>query len=354
MKVLAIESSCDETAIAIVDDQKKVIASVIKSQIQIHQQYGGVIPELSARAHLEAIDQLIIETLNQSKIKLSDIDAFASTSGPGLIGGLIVGITGAKTLASIYKKPFLAINHLRGHALAIRIENDIDFPFLVLLVSGGHCQILLCLGIDNFIKIGETIDDALGETFDKVAQMLGLNYPGGPEIEKLALNSKRIRFPLPRPLIDQKNHQHQFNFSFSGLKTAVRRTIEKLTNEEFSHLTSPQKISLDDKIDLCASFQRTVSDIICNRIENVIKDCDKIREIDKNKLKLVITGGVACNKFIFNNLQQLSSKYNFDIFIPRKELCTDNAIMIAWAGIEKLKANKNDPLTFKPLAKWEL
>ena len=354
MKVLAIESSCDESAVAIVDSDKKNFAHLIKSQIDIHQQFGGVIPELSARAHLEVIDHLILESLKQAKLKFSDIDAFAGTSGPGLIGGLIVGMTSAKTLCAIYNKPFLAINHLQGHALAIRLEKEVDFPFLVLLVSGGHCQILLCYGVNDFYKIGETIDDALGETFDKVAQMLGLPYPGGPEIEKLALLSTQRKFPLPRPLIDQKNHDHQFNFSFSGLKTAVRRTIEKITNEEFSHFSSAKKISINDKADLCASFQRTISEILCNRLENVINDCPEITKINKSNLKLVITGGVACNKFIFNNLKDLSIKHNFKILIPQKELCTDNALMIAWAAIEKLKINSIDPLTFKPRAKWPL
>jgi N6-L-threonylcarbamoyladenine synthase len=354
MKVLAIESSCDESAVAIVDSDKKIFAHLIKSQIDIHQQFGGVIPELSARAHLEVIDHLILESLKQAKLKFSDIDAFAGTSGPGLIGGLIVGMTSAKTLCAIYNKPFLAINHLQGHALAIRLEKEVDFPFLVLLVSGGHCQILLCYGVNDFYKIGETIDDALGETFDKVAQMLGLPYPGGPEIEKLALLSTQRKFPLPRPLIDQKNHDHQFNFSFSGLKTAVRRTIEKITNEEFSHSSSAKKISINDKADLCASFQRTISEILCNRLENVINDCPEITKVNKSNLKLVITGGVACNKFIFNNLKDLSIKYNFKILIPQKELCTDNALMIAWAAIEKLKINSIDPLTFKPRAKWPL
>ena len=192
------------------------------------------------------------------------------------------------------------------------------------------------------------------QTFDKVAQMLGLPYPGGPEIEKLALLSTQRKFPLPRPLIDQKNHDHQFNFSFSGLKTAVRRTIEKITNEEFSHFTSAQKISLSDKSDLCASFQRTISEIICNRIENVLNNCQELNKVNRSSLKLVITGGVASNKFIFNNLKDLSIKHNFKILIPQKELCTDNALMIAWAGIEKLKINSTDPLTFKPRAKWPL
>ena len=357
MKVLGIESSCDETAVAIVDDQKNILSHVIKSQIDIHQTYGGVVPELSARHHLEIIDLLIIESLNRANLNFKDIDGFAGTSGPGLIGGLIVGMTCAKTLASIHQKAFLAINHLQGHALAIRLENDIAMPFLILLVSGGHCQILLCRAIDDFVKIGETIDDALGETFDKVAQMLGLKYPGGPEIEKLAHQGNAKRFIFPKPLIDKADLNHQFNFSFSGLKTAVKRQIEKLTNSEFLHDVSSRKLSLEDKADICASFQKTISEILLNRLENVVKKTEILTGFN-NKLDLVITGGVACNQYIFNNLQQLANKYNFNILIPSKKLCTDNAIMIAWAGMEKLTRIKNknlgDPLNFKPRSKWDL
>jgi len=373
MKVLGIESSCDETAVAIVDEHKNILSHVIKSQIDIHQIYGGVVPELSARHHLEIIDLLIIESLKRANLKLKDIDGFAGTAGPGLIGGLIVGMTCAKTLASIHQKAFLAINHLQGHALAIRLESEITPPFLVLLVSGGHCQILLCKAIDEFVKIGETIDDALGETFDKVAQMLGLKYPGGPEIEKLARQGNNQRFNFPKPLIDKSDINQQFNFSFSGLKTAVKRQIEKLTNSEFQHDVSASKLSMIDKADICASFQKTISEILLNRLENVVKqahlwdtdisnkndfDQQVLTRFNNKNLDLVITGGVACNQFIFNNLQQLALKNNFKILIPSKKLCTDNAIMIAWAGIEKLvfykDRNFSDPLNFKPLSKWDL
>lgn len=355
MIVLGIESSCDETAVSIVNHQKQILANILHSQIKIHQDYGGVIPELSARSHLEIIDQLIIEALNQAKLKLDQIDGFAGTSGPGLIGGVIVGMTCAKTLASIYHKPFLAINHLRAHALAIRLEQEISFPYLVLLVSGGHCQILICKAIDQFYKIGETIDDALGECFDKVAQMLGLNYPGGPEIERMAINGNVNSFKFPKPLIDNNDKNNLFNFSFSGLKTAVRRTIEKITNQEFDHLHSPKKINEQIKSDICASFQNCVSEILLNRIENVYNNFNQdLLSIDKNKLDLVISGGVACNQFIFNKLKHFSTNNNFKIIIPSKKLCTDNAMMIAWNGIEKLRNNLIDQLDFKPRAKWDL
>ena len=354
MKVLAIESSCDETAIAIVDDQKKIYAHLVKSQIKIHQKYGGVIPELSARSHLEIIDNLINETLAQANLQLKDIDAFASTAGPGLIGGLIVGLTCAKTLASIYQKPFLAINHLEGHILAIRLVENIDYEFIALLVSGGHCQSLICYGPGNYYKIGETIDDALGETFDKVAQMLGMQYPGGPEIENLAKMGNAERFKFPKPLIDQKLIDQQFNFSFAGLKTAVKRQIEKLTNQDFNHYSSPSILSIQDKADICASFQKTISEILKNRLDNIFKNCLKVKELNNSNLKLIISGGVACNNFIFNNLQELSKKHNFKLIVPPKNLCTDNALMIAWAGIEKLKLNKIDNLGFQPRCKWPL
>ena len=252
MKILGIETSCDETAVAIVDGDKNILANVLNSQIDLHQQYGGVVPELAARSHIEVLDGLVLQALKEANLEFKDIDAFAATSGPGLIGGVIVGMMTAKTLASIFKKPFIAINHLEAHALTVRLTNDIQFPYLFLLISGGHCQILLAKDVGDYEKLGETIDDALGEAFDKVAQMLGLPYPGGPQVEKLAKIGDAKRFNFPRPLIDSK--EHLCNFSFSGLKTAVRREIERLIGEEFSHLTSPQKILPQDKANICASF----------------------------------------------------------------------------------------------------
>ncbi len=348
MKILGIETSCDETAVAIVDEQKNILSHVLNSQIELHKKFGGVVPELAARGHIEVLDELILQALKDANLKFEDIDGFAATSGPGLIGGVIVGMMAAKTLASVYKKPFLAVNHLEGHALTARLTSDLEFPFLLLLISGGHCQILLARGVGDYEKLGETIDDALGEAFDKVAQMLGLPYPGGPSVEKLALVGNEKRFKFSKPLIDGAKHKdHLYDFSFSGLKTAVRREIEKLVGENFSHLTTPQKINEKDKADICASFQRVVCEIVLNRLDNV-------QLIDRGVKKLVIAGGVAANRYIFSALQNWSKKYDIEVIAPPIALCTDNAVMIAWAGVEKMRLGKVDGLEFKPRARWEL
>lgn len=346
MKILGIETSCDETAVAIVDAQKNILSHVLKSQIEMHQEFGGVVPELAARGHVEILDQLILQALREANLQLEEIDAFAATSGPGLIGGVIVGMTAAKTLASIYKKPFLAVNHLEAHALTARLTNDLEFPFLLLLISGGHCQILHARGVGDYKKIGETIDDALGEAFDKVAQMLDLPYPGGPSVEKLAREGDENRFKFSRPLIDSKNFEHLCDFSFSGLKTAVRREIEKLVGEEFSHLTTPKKVNAKDKVDICASFQRVVFEIIINRLKNVLEKTPA--------KKLVIAGGVAANRYIFSRLEIWVKKYDLEVITPPIKLCTDNAVMVAWSGVEKLRLGKVDELNFKPKARWDL
>lgn len=352
MKVLGIETSCDETAVAIVDAKKNILSHVLNSQIKLHEEFGGVVPELAARGHIEVLDQLILQALKEANLAFEDIDAFAATSGPGLIGGVIVGMMAAKTLASAFKKPFLAINHLEGHALTARLTNDLDFPFLLLLISGGHCQILFTKGVGDYEKLGETIDDALGEAFDKVAQMLDLPYPGGPSVEKLALEGDERRFKFSRPLIDSKNHQHLCNFSFSGLKTAVRREIEKLVGEDFSHLTTPKKVKEKDKADICASFQRVVCEVIINRLENVITKLTTNNQ--QSTTKLVIAGGVAANRYIFNALTNWAKNHDLEIVTPPIKLCTDNGVMIAWTGVEKMKLGKSDDLDFKPRARWEL
>ena len=349
MKILGIETSCDETAVAIVDEQKNILAHVLNSQIDLHQEYGGVVPEIAARSHVEILDDLILKTLKEADLTLEDIDGFAATSGPGLIGGVIVGMMAAKTLASVFKKPFLAINHLEAHALTARLTSDLEFPYLLLLISGGHCQILLAKGFNNYEKIGETIDDALGEAFDKVAQMVGLPYPGGPAVEELAKKGDENRFKFSRPLISSKEEKHHFSFSFSGLKTAVRREIEKLIGENFSHLTSPQKLNEKDKADICASFQKVTCEIILNRLQNTLTNYP-LPSISK----LVIAGGVAANRYIFSNLQNWAKIHKLEVITPPVSLCTDNAVMVAWVGVEKLKLGMKDNLNFKPKARWEL
>ena len=348
--ILGIETSCDETAVAIVDDKKNILSNVLNSQIDLHKKYGGVVPELAARGHIEILDDLILQAIQKANLKFEDIDAFAATSGPGLIGGVIVGMMAAKTLASIYKKPFIAVNHLEAHALTARLTSNLEFPYLLLLLSGGHCQILVAKNLGDYQKLGETMDDALGEAFDKVALMLDLPYPGGPSVENLALMGNEDRFKFSRPLIDTKNNEHLFDFSFAGLKTAVRRQIEKLTGEEFSHLTSPKKINFQDKADICASFQKTVVAVLINRLENIFLYHQNLSNIQN----LVIAGGVAANRYIFNHLKNWAQNYSLQIITPPLNLCTDNAAMIAWVGVEKYKLKLFNDLNFKPKARWEL
>ncbi len=345
MKILGIETSCDETAVAIVDGEKKILANVLNSQIDLHQKYGGVVPELAARSHIEVLDSLILEALREAKLDFGDIDAFAATSGPGLIGGVIVGMMAAKTLASVFKKPFIAVNHLEAHALTTRLTSDVSFPYLLLLISGGHCQIILAKNFGDYQKLGETIDDALGEAFDKVAQMLGLPYPGGPHVENLAKNGDEKRFNFPRPLLNSKDHL--CDFSFSGLKTAVRREIEKLIGEDFSHLTSPVKILAQDKADICASFQRVVCEILISRLTNA-----NLSEF--NLKSLVIAGGVAANRYILSALQKWAQDFDMAVFAPPIKFCTDNAAMVAWVGVEKFQRGIFDDINFKPKARWNL
>lgn len=350
MKVLGIETSCDETSVAIVDGEKNILAHLINSQIKLHEQYGGVVPELAARGHIEVLDKMILQALQQANLQLKDLDAIAATAGPGLIGGVIVGLMTAKTLASALQKPFIAVNHLEAHALTSRLCGNVEFPYLVLLVSGGHCQILVAEGIGKYKKIGETIDDALGEAFDKVAQMLGLPYPGGPAVEKLAKNGDENKYKFPLPLIDSDfEKKHIYDFSFSGLKTAVRRQIEKLTGENFDHINSAQKLSEQQKCDICASFQKTVVKILLNRLNNVLEN-----DMSKNLQRLVIAGGVAANRYIFSALDIWAKDKSLKIITPPLNLCTDNAAMIAWVGVEKMQLNVHDSLDFKPHARWEI
>jgi len=358
MKVLGIETSCDETSVAIIDDKKNILSHITISQIDIHKEFGGVVPEIAARNHLDVLDKLIIKCLNKSKLTFKDIDAIAATSGPGLIGGVIVGMITAKTIASVYKKPFIAVNHLEGHALVPRLTNNTDFPFLLFLLSGGHCQILTVEKIGKYKKIGSTIDDALGEAFDKIAQLLGLDYPGGPVIEQHAKKGDANRFKFPKPLID-KNKQKQekynkFNFSFSGLKTAIRKEIEKTTKQTYIFGETHKKLTKQDIYDICASFQKTVADILINRFLNVTKLLDK-QNFWKDKPKtLVISGGVAANQYIKNNLDNICKKHGYNLVFPLVKLCTDNGAMIAWVGIERMKLNLTNDLTFNPKARWAL
>jgi N6-L-threonylcarbamoyladenine synthase len=337
MRVLGIETSCDETAVAIVEAPAKaapgglILANVVYSQQTEHRRFGGVVPEIAARAHLERIDGLVEEALDEAGLDLDDLDAIAATGGPGLIGGVMVGLMAAKGLAFARQKPFLAINHLEGHALTVRLTEDVEFPYLLLLVSGGHCQLLTVHGPGDFTRLGTTIDDAVGECFDKTAKLLGLGFPGGPAIERLAKDGDARRFNLPRPMW----HKPGCDFSFSGLKTAVRQAVENL--------------DLDDqpaRADLCASFQRTVGDVLADRCANALALAPSPT--------LVVAGGVAANLYLRARLEEVAARHGARLVAPPVKLCTDNGAMIAWAAIERLRLGRTDNLDFKPRPRWPL
>lgn len=335
MLVLGIETSCDETAVALVTSDKEIIAQQILSQ-QEHQAYGGVVPELSSRSHIKYLNTLISSTLIAGNTTISQIDAIAVTAGPGLIGGVLVGVMIAKGMAAAANKPFIAVNHLEGHALSARLSNDVPFPFLLLLISGGHCQLLQVDGVGKYILYGQTMDDAIGESFDKVARMLGLSYPGGPLVEKLALTGNAKRFSFPRPMFGRIDN---CDFSLSGLKTAVKRTVDSMPS-----------LNEQDVSDICASFQHAVAQVIVDRLEIAITRF----KINTASNRLVIAGGVAANKFLFGQMKTVADKHKFEITAPPLDLCTDNAAMIAWAGIEKMHLGQQDELSFEPRSRWPL
>ncbi|MBR2141181.1 MAG: tRNA (adenosine(37)-N6)-threonylcarbamoyltransferase complex transferase subunit TsaD [Rickettsiales bacterium] len=350
MNILGIETSCDETAMAIVDENKNILSHVVLSQIDIHKAFGGVVPEVASRNHLDVIDGVFLRTLEEAGLQAKDIDVVAATTGPGLIGGVIVGTIFAKTLASALKKPFISVNHLEAHALTCRFTDNVQFPYFLFLLSGGHCQILQVNGVGDYVKLGETIDDSIGETFDKVAQLVGLEYPGGPKIEEMAKYGNEKRFKFTKPLIDSKgkNNKSLFDFSFSGLKTAVRREIEKLLGDEY-HYSDSCRITQQDKMDICASFQKTVCDILIDRLKNLIKN-------NKNKSinDIVVAGGVAANQYIKNNMSNMCKKYKYNLITPPIKLCTDNGVMVVNVGLERFKLNLINDLFTIPKARWEL
>jgi N6-L-threonylcarbamoyladenine synthase len=344
---LGIESSCDETSAAIVDSNRNVLSHIIYSQIPEHQKYGGVVPELAARAHILAIDQVINQTLQSAGKTIDDIDVIAATAGPGLIGGVLVGWMAATGIAQATHKPLVAINHLEGHALVPRLAatsasgagngESVDFPYLLMLASGGHCQILLVRGVGKYELIGQTIDDSAGEAFDKVSKMLGLGYPGGPIVDKRATNGNPKRFHFPRPLCDKPG----CDFSFSGIKTAARIMLDKNTEP------------VDDTFinDFCASFQSAVVDCIINRLNNAMNT-----DIVKNTMPktLVVAGGVAKNSAIRNAMEKMANDYGMIFAAPPMNLCTDNGAMIAWAGIENWRIGNIVREPVAPRPRWPL
>ena len=325
--VLGIESSCDETAAALVDSERRILAQRIASQDEAHRPYGGVVPEIAARAHAERIAPLVEATLADAGMSLDDVDAIAATAGPGLIGGVMVGLVTAKALAMASGKPLIAVNHLEGHALSPRLADaSLAYPYLLLLVSGGHCQVLLVEALGRYRRLATTIDDALGEAFDKTAKILGLGYPGGPAVERLALEGNPRAVPLPRPLVGSGEP----HFSFAGLKSAVLRAHQAGTHSA---------------ADLAASFQQAAIDCVVDRTRIALSAVS-------SATALVVAGGVAANQAMRAALEQLAAEFGLPFVAPPLALCTDNAAMIAWAGVERL--GQSDPLDFAARPRWPL
>lgn len=341
MKVLGIETSCDETAAAIVErdlnGRGTILANVVRSQLEEHAAYGGVVPELAARSHVTHLDHIIRRACDEAGTTLADLDGIAATAGPGLIGGVLVGLTTAKAIAAALGKPLIAVNHLEAHALTARLTDGLAFPYLMLLVSGGHSQFVLVRGVGDYRRWGSTIDDALGEAFDKVAKLLGLSQPGGPQVERQAQGGDASRFKFPRPLLKED----RLDFSFSGLKTAVR-----LAAEEIAPLND------QDVADICASFQMAVAEIVSVRSAAALRRFEA--ELPGAPLRLVVAGGVAANKAIGIGLQRVANKAGAQLVVPPIELCTDNGAMVAWAGAERLALGAADGLDFSAKARWPL
>lgn len=344
---LGIESSCDETSAAIVDSNRNVLSHIIYSQIPEHQKYGGVVPELAARAHILAIDAVIGQTLAAAGKTIDDIDVIAATAGPGLIGGVLVGWMAATGIAQSTGKPLVAVNHLEGHALVPRLhaasatgndgKNSVEFPYLLMLASGGHCQILLVRGVGQYEMIGQTMDDSAGEAFDKVAKMLGLGYPGGPIVDRCAQQGNSKVFKFPRPLCDKPG----CDFSFSGIKTAARTFLDK----------NPGPHSDEFINDFCASFQAAVVDVIINRLGNAMRDPRVVSAAPKT---LVVAGGVAKNSAIRAAMQEMAIRNSMTFAAPPLNLCTDNGAMIAWAGLENYRLGRIVREPVAPRPRWPL
>lgn len=353
MRLLGIETSCDETAAAIVDGsigpdgapRGQILSNIVLSQ-QDHEAFGGVVPEIAARAHVMAIDKVILAAMSEADCNFSDLDALAVSSGPGLIGGLIVGLMAAKSIALAHDLPFLGINHLEGHALTARLSHQLPYPYLLLLVSGGHSQILLVSGLGQYHRLGSTIDDALGEAFDKTAKLLGLGYPGGPAVERAALQGNPDRFKFPMPLRGKMPP----NFSFSGLKTAVRQQAETLLRGG--------SLSDQDVADICASFQKTVASIVEDRLIRAFDLASNRSDVQAAlqglHLPLVVAGGVAANKVLRAHLNDLARRLDTKLVAPPLDLCGDNGAMIAWAGLERFSAGESHDFTLAPRARWPL
>lgn len=330
---LGLESSCDETAAAIVAEDGTVLSSLIASQIELHRPYGGVVPEAAARAHLEKMDLLVEEALAAAKVKLSDLSLIASTAGPGLIGGLLVAVTYGRMLARASGVPWYGVNHLEGHALTARLTDKVAFPYLLLLVSGGHSQLVWVEGIGRYRRLGTTLDDAAGECFDKAAKLLGLGYPGGPALEKAAIGGDAKRFALPHPMVGREG----CDFSFSGLKTAVRHKVASL-----------ETVTAEDVRDLSAATQTAIAASIADRTRHALQS------VGQKPSALVVAGGVAANQAIRSALRQIAEQIDIPLIAPPLALCGDNAAMIAWAGLERLVSGVGPEDEGHPRPRWPL
>jgi len=334
--VLGLETSCDETAAAVVDSERRILGQAILSQIEEHRPYLGVVPEIAARAHIEHLARLIDAAMREAGCGFADLDAIAATAGPGLIGGVMVGLLTGKGLALATGKPLVAVNHLEGHALSPRLSAEVPFPYLLLLVSGGHCQLLAVEGVGRYRRLGTTIDDAVGEAFDKTAKLMRLGYPGGPAVERFARTGDASRFDLPRPMVGRPG----CDFSFSGLKTAVRQALAGL-----------EEPTDRDRADLCAGFQAAVADTLADRVEHGIA---MFRERHPGARDLVVAGGVAANAALRGRLSATAAQHGMTLTAPPLSLCTDNAAMIAWAGLERFRRGMVDDLDAPARARWPL
>ncbi|MBI2717182.1 MAG: tRNA (adenosine(37)-N6)-threonylcarbamoyltransferase complex transferase subunit TsaD [Rhizobiales bacterium] len=342
MHILGIETSCDETAAGVVrrapDGSGVILSNVVRSQIADHAPYGGVVPEIAARAHVTLLDPIVRQAMAEANFNFAHLDGIAATAGPGLLGGVIVGLTMAKAIALAHGKPLIAVNHLEGHALTPRLLGPCPFPYLLLLISGGHTQFQSVDGVGRYRRLGTTIDDALGEAFDKVAKLVGLGFPGGPQVELQARRGDARRFDFPRPLKGRKD----CNLSFSGLKTAVRETVEKLG-----------ALSQQDVADVCAGFEAAVAETLSDRLDRAIAAFRDLHP-DAAKPTLIVAGGVAANATLKQIFERSATEHGFQLIVPPAALCTDNGAMIAWAGAERLALGLIDDLGVAARARWPL
>ena len=337
--ILGIESSCDETAASLITENEKgspvILSNIISSQVDIHKEFGGVVPELAARSHMEKIDRIVQKAIDDSGYKINDIDAIAATAGPGLVVCLSVGLSFGKAFAASLKKPFIAINHLEGHALSPKLNSKINYPYLLLLISGGHSQFLNVQNLGKYKRLGTTIDDALGEAYDKIAKLLGIEFPGGPQIEILAKKGDPKKYNLPKPIFNKGG----CNLSFAGLKTAILRITKNIKTDQ-------------EKFDLAASFQKTIEEILYKKTKIAFRQFEK--QNNPQKKIFVVAGGVAANQNIRTMLKNLCLEENYNSIFPPMELCGDNAAMIAMVGLEKYKLNKFDNLDYPAKPRWPL